>query len=93
MSLIYADEVSGKGGGMPNLGELDATIMYMKHYENSLFLSIFLKNGTMSEKHRASKELEICDRKLSFWRRQKTYDHKCALEKMNEMKKLWDGKI
>jgi hypothetical protein len=44
------------------------------HRENRAYLFFLYKNGTMSEKQQAAKELEICDRKLAFWERHPAFD-------------------
>lgn len=48
----------------------DAVKAYMRHYENSLFLTFMSNNGTLDEKHQAKKEMEICERKMKYWERQ-----------------------
>lgn len=63
----------------------DAVKAYMKHYENFLFLDFMVQNGTIAEKHQASKELEICKRKMKFWERQPHFIQAEATRQKQEM--------
>jgi hypothetical protein len=57
--------------------------------ENRFYLTFFLHNGTMIEKHKASKELAICDRKLAYWERNPCFDRKKAETILDEIKRKW----
>jgi hypothetical protein len=35
-----------------------------------------MKSDDIVEKHRASKELDICERKMNYWKRQKNFCQK-----------------
>ena len=48
----------------------DATRVFLDHYSNKLFLVFMSDNGTIAEKRQAFEELEICERKMKYWKRQ-----------------------
>lgn len=57
----------------------DATKCYIGHYYNFLALSHIATYGNMKERAQASAELEICKRKMRYWKRQPHFDHEQAL--------------
>lgn len=60
----------------------DANKCYMDHYRNHLVLDFFAKNGTMQEMHQAGLELEICERKMKYWKRQPHFDHDLMIKEV-----------
>lgn len=92
MSLIYRDDSTsahGRSGGFVDFSKFDANKMFNTHFANSLYLMFFLQNGTTVEKHKASNEMKICERKMKFWKNQKTFDHEQMLRDCIETKKKW----
>lgn len=88
MALIYDEVAQGKFVGF-NPGKCNATKVYMTHYMNALYLKFMLANGDRIERHQATKELLICDRKLAYWERQSNYDEAEAERLMVKEKKKW----
>lgn len=86
--FFYSDE-GGPHNGSFNVGQLDPTAQYIKHFENSLFLTFMAVNGTLIEKHQASKELAICEKKMKFWKKFHSFDGKKADLMSIEAKKKW----
>lgn len=64
----------------------DATKCFTEHYMNSLVLTFMANNGTIFEKNQAIKELEICERKMKYWKKQPHFNEKEALEFMKKHK-------
>jgi len=88
--LIYDETpLPGKNKGAIPIADLDATKLYLGHFENSLMLKFFLANGTTKEKADASRELVICERKMKFWERQQNFDQAKATEGTNLLKLNW----
>ena len=69
--------------------KINANRSYLRHYENSLFLSFMLKNGTTEEKRQASKELNICQRKMERMEKHRNFDWDKVLPEIEKLKKLW----
>lgn len=74
---------------MGDLSRINPNNAHRKHLENLYYLKFMLALGTMVEKHRASIELEICERKLKFWKRRPGFDHELAQKNLEEIKKIW----
>lgn len=90
MFLVYDDPVFSNNKNMSfSLDDIDATKLYIKHYENFLVLSFFLREGNREEKQRASKEIEICERKMKFWERHKNFSQNDSEYLISELKKKW----
>ena len=90
MSLLY-DEPNNTFISMSGFRPeaCDATKLYLYHYENSLTLTFFLQNGNAKEKHQASTELVICERKMAYWHRQANFDEGKALAEIQKLKRKW----
>lgn len=65
----------------------DATKCYLEHYANSVVLTHFLNFGTLAEKHQAQKELEICERKMKYWKRQPHFNMDLAVTGIERLSK------
>lgn len=55
------------------ISDFDATKVCLNHYRNMLYLTFMSNNGNIVEKHQANKELDICRRKIKFWKRQNNF--------------------
>jgi len=88
MALIYDDTVTGSFTGF-NPAKCNATKVYMTHFSNSLYLTFMLKEGNRIERHQASKELLICERKMTYWKRQFNFDEAQVEKLMVKEKKKW----
>lgn len=77
MILCYQDNEVRRGSGAFRAEDYDANHMICKHLENYFFLKFILaKSDDFVEKHRASKELDICERKMNYWKRQANFCQK-----------------
>lgn len=78
-------------GPQVDVWKMNGTKCYLNHYENLLFLQFVTANprAAEAEKRQARKEIEICEKKLAFWRRHPNYDHELALKGINTLKKNW----
>lgn len=88
MAIFYS-ETSVRTGNPVDVWKMDGTKAYLGHYANLLMLNFFAKQGTRTERADAEKEIAICDRKLSFWRRHPNYDHELALKGVEALKRDW----
>ena len=92
MALIYSDtEVRGNFSGI-DIYKMNPHTPYLHHFENSMYLSFMLANGTTAEKIQASKELKICERKMAFWRRHPMFIQSEMAQKTLDIKKKWEVK-
>ena len=91
MSICY-EEASGFSGAL-KLDHVDAVKCYLKHFENLLLLQ-FLANHSpdRNERHQATKEMAIAERKMKFWERHHNFERDRALKGCEELKKQWQGK-
>lgn len=48
----------------------NAVKCYMEHYHNFLALDHVAVHGDFKERFQAEREIEICKRKMAYWRRQ-----------------------
>lgn len=77
MILCYQDNEIRRSSKPFYPEDYDANHMICKHLENYFFLKfILMKSDDFVEKHRASKELDICERKMNYWKRQKNFCQK-----------------
>ena len=89
MVIIYDDNVRSDGPPS-NLSCMDATRIWLGHFSNSLILSaIQQKPRDFSERHQATKELTICERKMTFWRRHPNFDQQKASSEAQKLKNMW----
>lgn len=86
--LVYEQNPERRDGAFDPM-RCNAVKCYMRHFNNSLYLTFMLANGTTTEKHDASKELEICERKMKYWERQPHFDEHEADLKRVAAKKRW----
>jgi len=87
MILIYGDpETSGFKG---NPAQINANRAARNHFENSMFLSFMLLKGTFIEKGRAAKELDICERKIKYWKSRSDFVEDTFTEDCVKIKKKW----
>ena len=71
--------------------EQDAVTYWLKHYENSKYLTFLLQhpNTTALEKMQASKELNTATKKMEHWKRHVNWDPKRAGSLAQEVDKQW----
>ena len=94
MTLVYKED-EGRGGPQFAFDPLrcDANKLWEDHFNNACFLTLLLQHGTRIERHQASKEMVICERKMAYWSRQPHFDNAKAAEQALAVKKLWEGRI
>lgn len=88
MAFFYNENEPFTGGVIP-YHKVNANRSYLRHYENSLFLQFMLNNGTMEERRQASKELAICDRKMSRMEKHANFIWDAVLPEIEKLKKNW----
>lgn len=87
MILCYQDNEIRRSSKPFYPEDYDANRMISKHLENYFFLKFILaKSDDIVEKHRASKELEICERKMNYWKRQVNF---CQKQYENDIQ-IWN---
>ena len=88
--MFIAYNENDKYNGPPiSYYKINANKSYLKHYENSLLLQFMLNNGDMNERRQASKELAICERKMSRMEKHANFDWNVVLPEVEKLKKLW----
>ena len=82
--FFYSDTEKSSFKGSFNASKYDPNDMICKHLENYFFLKfILLKSEDRIEKHQASKELDICERKMNFWKKQSSF---CSVRYQKDIK-------
>lgn len=86
--FFYSDTGSKKDLKI-NVWELDAVKCYLSHYSNFLFLDFMLSKGTYLEQVQARKEIEICEKKLAWWKKHPTFNEEAVNKEKERMHKEW----
>jgi len=90
MALIYDEGSKGQFGNI-SVSQMDGTKAFLRHFENKLYLSFIATNGTRQERWQAGKELEICERKLTFWEKHPRFCGQTVKREMEKLSKQWSG--
>ena len=70
--------------------ELPATTYWVTHFSNSLYLIFYEQNDPdIRNRRQAAKELEICEKKMAYWKRHPNWNSDEAATKAIELKKMW----
>lgn len=87
-SIIYSD--APYTGPAINLARINATKKALSHYSNALFLTaVQQKPRDLNEKRQATKELTICERKITYWRRMSNFDKTLYENEALKMRNAW----
>ena len=90
MMFFYSDNEIRRSTKPFYAEDYDANHMICKHLENYFFLKfILLKSDDTVEKHHASKELDICERKMNFWKRQSSFCSKHYEKDIEAYRKMY----
>lgn len=93
MFFIYEEthiHPTRSGVGM-DFSKEDPHIYIERHLKNQFYLQFILhKSDRVNEKMQATKELEICERKLKFWRQQRSYDSAIEARLVAQLRKTWN---
>lgn len=96
MVLIYGSNEQRSSGGfiipISQWGTPAVMKTWQTHLENRSYLFFMYTKGTYAEKQQASKELEICDRKLAFWERHPAFDISKAASAKAQVKSKWNSR-
>ena len=88
--VFYSDTDKRTFNSAFRADDYDANHMICKHLENYFFLKfILLKSDDTVEKHHASKELDICERKMNFWKRQSSFCSKQYEKDIEAYRKMY----
>jgi len=91
MFFCYDENSKFKGTFIPS--NFDPNLQLYKHLENYFYLKFILnKSDRPLEKIQASKELEICERKMTFWKRQSDYCEDTFMSDQDKIRKIWSEK-
>lgn len=89
--FFYTDTGPRTPMNLARIHLMDPNVQYKKHLENWFFLKFVIMNSKdWRETSQATKELAICDRKLSYWKRNPQFDHKVMMADTMELKKKWN---
>lgn len=88
--FFYSDKPEPRAGNI-DVWKMNGTRAFLRHYDQYLFLNFVATNPLASEaeKRQARKELALCEKKLSFWKRHPNYDPELALRGIQELKRNW----
>lgn len=89
MMFFYSD-TGPKTDFKANIWEMPANTCYLNHFSNFLFLNFMLKKGTFQEVQQATKELEICEKKLAFWKKHPLFNEDIVNKEKERMIKEWN---
>lgn len=89
MAIIYDDGIAVVTGRPFRPDSYDATRQALTHYQNYLLLKFFYQKGTPVEKMQAAKELVICERKITYWRKQDNFNFSLYDVEVAKATKLW----
>jgi hypothetical protein len=94
MFIVYDDQPSLPSFKRFDFENANAVKQYLTHYSNHLLLQFIANHSqaSFSERQQARKELEICDRKLDYWRRHPNYNSALANAGVIQMNKEWSQK-
>lgn len=89
--MFFYSDTSVRAPFKGNIWAMNATKVYLGHYDNLLFLKFLMNNERSSfvEKAQARKETELCEKKLKFWSSHPNYSQADALNGCIELKKKW----
>lgn len=91
MFFCYDENLKFTGSFIPS--NFNPNIQLYKHLENYFYLKFILnKSDRPVEKQQASKELEICERKMNFWKRQTDYCEETFMRDQETIRKNWSDK-
>jgi hypothetical protein len=88
MSICYNENERYTGPPI-SYNKINANRSYLRHYENSLLLQFLMLNGDMQERAQASKEMNICQRKMERMEKHANFDWEKVLPEIEKLKKLW----
>lgn len=96
MVIIYDTNEQRKGSFSGSLISQwsSAAVMgaWRVHIENRAFLFFMYSKGTYAERVQASKELDICDRKIAFWEKHTEFNKDEAARIIARVKSNWSAK-
>lgn len=75
-----------KSGFIPK--NIDATAKYLLHYRNSLLLKLLSEQPRdFEDRADIEKEMQVCERKMQYWRQRENFDQERAIEEICRIKK------
>jgi len=93
MHFFYSDNQPFRSNKPFRASDYDADVQISKHLENWFYLR-FIQTQTddLVERHQATKELTICDRKIEFWKRQ-GYSMDRFVSSVKRFQTLYDHRV
>lgn len=94
MTFCYSEnEPRMSGSHFTSYENQNAVRNYLTHYGNYLYLNFIMKHPETSylEKTQASKELEICERKMKHWERHPNFNIKEVEVGKSELSTPWEN--
>ncbi len=91
MYFCYPDDPGSAGKGNFSMPDLDPNMMFLKHFDNWLFLNQVLKvDPSLINRFQATKELKMCEKKLDWWANRHGFKFTLVESEMKSKKKLWN---
>lgn len=89
--FFYTDTGSKSEYDSGLVNRLNPDTMYIKHLENLFYLRfIERKSDKFQERAQATKEIEICNKKLKFWSR-RILNQALIDQKLQELRTIWSA--
>jgi hypothetical protein len=93
MFIIYNEYEYKKPFNLAILDNINPNKQYKTHLENYFYLKFINMNSKDGvEIYQSNKELEVCQRKLDYWRRSQDFDENLCLLHHQELTKKWSKK-
>jgi len=87
--IFYSDE-GGYSGPPRNLADVNATKRWLDHASNMLVLKAMEQDSRDArEKAQITKELRICERKMTYWERHQNFVRRDAEIGLAELRRAW----
>lgn len=87
--MFFYSDTGPKTEFKGDLWKMDACKIYLSHFSNFLFLNFMLQKGTWLEVQQATKELEICEKKLAFWKKHPNFVEEIVSKEKERIIKEW----
>lgn len=91
--MFCYSETGGHTKGFVDLSRADAVKNYLIHYGNSKTLRFIInKSQDFGDRRQATRELEICERKMLFWSKHNNFESASVGTAKQKIDKMWQGR-
>lgn len=87
--FFYSDNAAA-GGTVTPYHKQNANAAYIRHFGNLMFLKFVVANSDdRNERHQATLEIPICERKLLYWTRHANFEKDIVMRECDRIKREW----